>query len=236
MSRIGDKLTITFGLLIFSAIFVCAWYLYGQTRHHLEKELGQRLVDIAQTIANQLNGDIVRQFIPGNETGLTYHNLVSRLNRIKKKTAVSRIYIFDKLNRSLVDTEKSIPIGTEYIKLKFDQLELEYVWQKKGIASVLFLGKDENYYKSGYAPILVGEDVVAALGVDAGAAFLQILKRFRRDVLTFGLVCIFISIVIGFILSKTITNPIHKLVAAVDKISLGRTQRDSPWFSGRRGV
>ncbi|MGA1825131.1 MAG: ATP-binding protein [bacterium] len=221
MRRIGDKLTITFGLLIFSAISVCGWYLYGQTKHHFEKELGQRLVDIAHTIANQLNGEIIRQFIPGNETGLTYRKLVSRLNRIKEKTAVSRIYIFDKFNRSLVDTEKSVPIGTEYIKLKFDQLELEYVWQKKGIASVLFLGEDENYYKSGYAPIVVGEEVVAALGVDASAAFLQILKRFRRDVVTFALVCIVISIIIGFIVSKTITNPIHKLVAAVDKISLG---------------
>lgn len=221
MRRIGNKLTITFGLLILSAIFVCGWYFYGQTKHHLEKELGERLVDIAQTTATLLNGDIIRQLVPGNETGLTYRNLISQLNSIKQRTDASRIYIFDIHHRSLADTETSTPIGSEYLKLRFDQLELEYVWRKKGMASVLFLGEDGNYYKSGYAPILVGDEVVAAVGVDASAAFLQILKRFRRNALTFGAACILICMAIVFIMSKTITNTIHKLVAAVEKISLG---------------
>ena len=221
MRKIGDKLTITFGLLIFLAIFVCGWYFYGQTKHHLEKELGQRLVDIAQTISNLSNGNIIKQLTPGNETGLTYKNLVVQLNQIKKKSAVSRIYIFDKHNCSLVDTQDKIPIGTEYLKLRFDQLELESVWRKNGASSVLFLGEDGNYYKSGYAPILVEQEVVAAVGVEAGAIFLQILKKFKRNVLTFGLVCIIINVGIAFVMSKTITNPIHKLVAAIENISLG---------------
>jgi len=221
MRKIGDKLTITFGLLMFSAIFVCGWYLYGQTKHHLDKELGQRLVNIAQTIATHSNGAIIMQFVHGNETGLTYRNLVSQLNGIKQKTKVKRIYIFDKHRRSLVDTEIGIPIGTEYLKLKFDQLELEDVWQKKGAASVLFLGEDGQHYKSGYAPILVDDKVVAAVSVDASATFLQILKRFRRNVLTFSLICVIISVAIGFVVSKTITNPIYKLVAAAEKIGSG---------------
>jgi len=221
MRKISNKLTITFGLLILSAIFICGWYFYGQTEHHLEKELGERLVDIAQTIATLSDGDIIRQLVPGNEAGLTYRNLLSHLNRIRQSTDVSRIYIFDRHHRCLVDTEVSIPIGTEYLKLKFDQLELEHVWDKKGAASILFRGEDGNYYKSGYAPILVGDEVVAAVGVDASAAFLRILKRFGRNVLTFGAACILICAAIVFIVSKRITNPIHRLVDAVEKISSG---------------
>jgi len=221
MRKISNKLTITFGLLIFSAIFICGWYFYGQTEHHLERELGERLVDIAQTIATLSDGDIIRQLVPGNETGLTYRNMLSQMNRIRQRTDVSRIYIFDRHHRSLVDTEASIPIGTEYLKLRFDQLELEHVWRKKGAASVLFRGEDGNYYKSGYAPILVGDEVVAAVGVDASAAFLRILRRFGRNVLTFGAACILMCAAIVFIVSKRITNPIHRLVAAVEKISSG---------------
>jgi len=221
MFRISNKLTITFGLLISSAIFVCGWSFYGQTKHHLDTELGHRLVDIAQTVAVHSNGNIIKQLIPGNEDGLTYRHFVSQLSQVKEKTGVSRIYIFDKHNRSLLDTHTSIPIGNEYLKLKFDQLELESVWQKKSIPSVLFLGEDGNYYKSGYAPILVGDEVVAAVGVDASAAFLHILKKSRRNVLTFALVCIFISLVIVFIMSKKITSPIHTLVTAIDKIGSG---------------
>ncbi|MGA1796937.1 MAG: ATP-binding protein [bacterium] len=221
MRKISNRLTITFGLLISSAIFICGWYFYGQTEHHLERELGERLVDIAQTIATLSDGEIIRQLVPGNETGLTYRNLLSRMNRIRQGTDVSRIYIFDRHHRSLADTEASIPIGTEYLKLRFDQVELGQVWGKKGAASVLFRGEDGNYYKSGYAPILVGDEVVAAVGVDASAAFLQILKRFGRNVLTFGAACIIVCAAIVFIVSKRITNPIHRLVAAVEMISSG---------------
>jgi len=221
MRKIGDKLAITFGLLILSAILVCGWYLYGQTKHHLDKELGQRLVDIAQTIATHSNGLIITQLVPGNEDGLTYRNLASQLNRIKQTTQVKRIYIFDEHHRSLVDTEIRIPIGTEYLKLKFDQLELERVWQKEGAASVLFMGEDEHYYKSGYAPILVDDKVLAAVGVDASATFLQILQQYKNNVFTFGLVCVMMSVAIVFVVSKTITNPIHKLVAAAEKIGSG---------------
>ncbi|MBM3242394.1 HAMP domain-containing protein [Candidatus Poribacteria bacterium] len=219
--KIGDKLAVIFGLLIFAAILVCGWYIYGQTKHHLDQELGQRLIDIAQTIATHANGAIITQLVPGNETGLTYRNLVSQLNSIKHKTAVKRIYLFDANHRSLVDTEREIPIGIEYLKLKFDQLELERVWQKNGAASVLFLGDDGYYYKSGYAPILVNDKVVAAVGVDASATFLQILNRFRRNVFTFALACVIISVAIVFLVSKTITNQIHQLVAAAEKIGKG---------------
>ena len=221
MRKIGDKLAITFGILIFAAIFMCGWYLYKRTKHHLDKELGGRLVAIAQTIASHSNVAISTQLVPGNETGLTYRHLVSQLNRIKQKTAVKRIYIFNENRRSLVDTERRVPIGAEYLKLKFDQLELENVWQKRGVASVLFRGEDGEYYKSGYAPILVNDKVVAAVGVDASATFLQILKQFQRSVFTFGLICVVISVAIGFIVSKTITNPIHKLVAAAERIGSG---------------
>lgn len=116
MRKISDKLAITFGLLIFSAIFVCGWYFYRYTKYYLDRS---------------------------------------------------------------------------------------------------------DYYKSGYAPVLVDGKVIAIVGVDASAAFLQILKRFRRNVLTFGLACILISLTIVYIVSKTITNQIHKLVAAIENISLG---------------
>jgi len=221
MHKIGNKLAIIFGLLILSAIFVCGWYLYNQTKHNLDKELGQRLVDIAQIVATHTNGGIITRLVPGNETGLIYRNLVSELEQIKQRTTVKRIYIFDKKHRSLVDTQKNVTIGTEYLRLKFDQLELEKVWNKKATASVLFLGEEEQYYKSGYAPILLDNNVVAAVGVDASATFLQILKGFRRNVFTFGIICVIISVAVVFVLSKTITNPIHKLVAAAEKFGEG---------------
>jgi len=221
MHKISNKLAIIFGLLIFITILVCGWYFYGQTRHYLDQELGRRLVDIAQTIALQVNGDIITQLIPGDESSLTYGHTVTQLHEIKQKTDIKRIYIFDRNHRSLVDTESAVPIGSEYLKLKFDQLELESVWQRKGMASVLFLGEDGNYYKSGYAPVLADGRVIAAIGVDASAAFLKILEKYRRKVLSFGLAFILIGLAIGYIVSKTITNPVYKLVSAIENISSG---------------
>ena len=79
MRRIGNKLTTTFGLLILSAIFVCGWYFYGQTKHHLEKELGERLGISAAQIRKDLSqfGEFGKQ-----GTGYNISFLSDQLRRI----------------------------------------------------------------------------------------------------------------------------------------------------------
>ena len=219
--RIGSKLVFTFVLFVTIFVGASGWFLYRTTKNSLDNELGGKLVAIAQATTTQISQMFVMQLAPGDEETLTYINLLNKIKRVKAATEVKRVYIFDRYNRSLVDTNEDIPIGTEYIKLKFDRAELESLWLGESVHTVLFKGDDDIYYKSGYAPIKSNGEVIAAVGIDTSATFMQTIKSFGRTMVIFAGVSIIMTVAIGFLFARTITRPIHKLVKAADEIGSG---------------
>jgi len=230
--KIGNKLVVTFVLFVTIFIGATGWFLYRTTKDSLDNELGGKLVAIAQSATTQIDGMFVTQLSPGSEDTRTYANLLNKLKKVKEATKVKRVYIFDRENRSLVDTDSGVPIGTEYIRLKFNKSELESLWKNDSVHTVLFKGDDEIYYKSGYAPISTNGQVVAAVGVDTSATFMRAIKSFRRSVVIFAAVSILITIAIGFIFARTITRPISKLVRSADEIGKGNFEEEVRIESG----
>jgi len=224
--RIGNKLIVTFVLFVTIFVGSTGWFLYRSAKNSLDNELGGRLVAVAQTVTTQIEGIFVTQLLPGDETTLTYANVLKKLNNVKQATGVKRLYIFDKNNRSLVDTDETIPIGTEYIKLRFDKSELESLWNGNSVNTVLFKGDDGSYYKSGYAPIFVDGVVVSAVGVDTSATIMEAIRAFGRNVVIFAIVSILMTIAIGFLFARTITRPIGKLVKSVEEIGTGNFENE----------
>ena len=219
--RIGNKLVITFVLFVTIFVGSSGWFLYRSAKNSLDNELGAKLVAIAQVVTTQIEGIFVTQLLPGDETTLTYANILNKLNNVKQATGVKRLYIFDVNNRSLVDTNENVLIGTEYAKLRFDKSELESLWNGNSVHTVLFKGDDGTYYKSGYAPIMVDGSVVAAVGVDTSATIMRAIKAFGRSVVIFAIVSILMTVAIGFLFARTITRPIGNLVKAVEEIGKG---------------
>jgi two-component system, OmpR family, sensor kinase len=224
--RIGNKLVITFVLFVTIFVGSTGWFLYRSAKNSLDNELGGKLVAIAQTVTTQIEGIFVTQLLPGDETTLTYANVLKKLNNVKQATGVKRLYIFDKNNRSLVDTDETIPIGTEYSKLRFDKSELQSLWNGNSVHTVLFKGTDGAYYKSGYAPIIVDGAVVSAVGVDTSATIMEAIRAFGRNVIIFAIVSILITVAIGFLFARTITRPIDKLVKSVEEIGKGNFENE----------
>ncbi|MEK7398060.1 MAG: hypothetical protein AAB116_14095, partial [Candidatus Poribacteria bacterium] len=115
--KIGNKLVVTFVLFVTIFVGSTGWFFYRSAKNSLDSELGGRLVAIAQAVTTQIDGVFIVQLLPGDEATLTYANYLKKLNSVKEATGVKRLYIFDRNNKSLVDTDDSVPIGTEYIKL-----------------------------------------------------------------------------------------------------------------------
>jgi len=230
--KIGNKLVVTFVLFVTIFVGATGWFLYTTTKSSLDSELGGKLVAIAQSATTQISEMSVMQLSPGAEDTRNYANLLNKLKRVKEATDVKRVYVFDRENRSLVDTETDIPIGMKYSKLKFEKSELESLWKGDSVHTVLFEGDDEIYYKSGYAPIEVNGEVVAAVGVDTSATFVRAIKSFRRSVVIFAAVSIVITIAIGFLFARTITKPISELVKSADEIGKGNFDEEVRIDSG----
>ena len=210
----------------------CGFLLYTAARDSLDDELGKKLIAVAGAVTAQIDGEGVIQLRPGDEGSRTYRNIRQKLMRIRFNTDVKRIYFFDLNLLSLVETDEGVPIGIDYPKLRFDEVELRAV--RKGIpaASVLFKGVDGLFYKSGYWPVFVNGEVMAVLGVDASATFLASIRSIRRNLFIIGIISVLAAVLIAVLFSKTIVNPIKRLVVAAKEIGAGNYQKPISVKSG----
>ena len=221
-SRIGNKLVLSFVLLVMVVVGTSGWVLYEMTRRSLEWQMRDHLVSVAQLVSTGLYGDVLKRLRPGDESFSLHRKLTVRLQRSKEVVGAARIYVFDRQGRSLLDTESEVPIGREYHHLRIrDRLEVAKVWNGEPAYSVLFFTEDGVAYMTGYAPLYAGDQVVGGIGIDIGAGFVDTIRVFGRSVLVFACLGALITVVVALGLARSITRPIQKLVKAARQIGRG---------------
>jgi signal transduction histidine kinase len=224
--RIGRKLVLSFVLLIMVVVGGSGWVLFKLTERSLERQMSERLIAIAQLVSSGPNGEVLRHLRPGAESYGIYKRLTAQLRQAKEMVGARRIYVFDQSGRSLLDTEEGFSIGREYHNWIRDRLELEQVWQGIPAHSVRFKDEESGIdYMTGYAPIYAGGQVVAAVGVDIGAAFMDTIHVFKRSVFVLAGASALLTIVVALGLARTITRPIQRLVTAAREIGRGNLEK-----------
>jgi len=219
--RIGHRLVFSFVLLATALVGSTGLGLYTLTRRSFEQQMGGHLVAVARMVAALPNLELLRRLKPGSEDFRFYRSMSARLQRAREQAGLRRIYIFDREGRNLLDTEKKTPIGGQHHDLRIrDRLELARVWEGEAIHSVLFPDGD-TYYMTGYAPVYAGEQVVAAVGVDLGAGYMESIRAFKRSVLLYAGIGLLLTVVVALILAGRLTRPIQRLVLAARQIGQG---------------
>ncbi|MBN2288887.1 MAG: HAMP domain-containing protein [Candidatus Glassbacteria bacterium] len=233
--KLRTRIIVAFVAFVVPMIAASGLFYYETARRSLDTALGERLTAVAQATASRFNPLILSTFEPGDEDRRNYLSYRRSLLTIKEQTGLRRLYLFDPQGRSLIDTEEGIPIGSSYAGLRFQGRELETVLAGDAAASVLFRGEDGAWYKSGFAPVPDGQGQVAAVvGADAGAEYLDLIAGLGRSIFAFVLLGAALSVAIGFLLARTVSRPVHRLVAEADRIGHGRMGR--PVEIGSRGV
>ena len=224
-------------------------YLNWQLRLTLEDQLADTLESVAASIAVQIESDYLQSFLPGDESSRTYRTIRRKLIEICRATGMKRIYAFRRDGTNLIDTRPGMPIGGKHIRLQFNEQEIRRVVEGRTASSVLFQGNDDQFYKSGFAPILRDSVVIGAIGVDGSARTLVSIREIQRNLTSLGVMGILISLVLAFFFARRITTPLKKLERAARAIGQGnfadpiRAQgRDEVAFLGqtleemRRGI
>ena len=229
--RIGRKLVLSFVLLVMAMVAGSGWVLFELTEFSLEQQMGQHLVSEAELLSLLHSGDLIRRYVDLLHSGFvlerysSYQNIRKKYVRAKEMLGARRIYIFDRQGRKLLGTDDDgVRIGREYHHLRIsDSREVERVWQEGVVVhTVPFDDPETNIdYMTGYAPIFAGGEVVAVVGVDIGQAYVGPLRVFKRSVYIFAAVGALLTIVVGLALSRTITQPIQRLVQAAREIGRG---------------
>ncbi len=224
-TRIGHKLILSFVLLVMVVVGLSGWVLFELTDRSLERQMSDHLVSVATLVSTNLSGSVLRFMHPGREHSDLYRTLVGKLQRAEQGVGARHIFVFDRQYRSLLDTDGLMPIGREYPKLLFDSRELERVWKGYTAHSVLFYDGDIPYM-TGYAPIFHDGEVVAAVGVEIGAGFVDSIRIFGRSVLIFAGLGALLTVGVAWGLARTLTRPIQKLVEAAREIGQGNMNQE----------
>ena len=221
-ARIGQKLVLSFVLLVMVLVGTSGWALVELTRRSLEGQMRSHLISMAQMVASGISGDVLRILGPGWEHSGVYRTLVAKLSRAKEVVGARRIYVFNRLQRSLLDTE-GVPIGQQYHHIRIrDRSEVERALSGESTYSVLFFTDDDVAYMTGYAPIYDRGEIVAVVGVDIGAGFVDTMRVFKRSVLIFALLSALLTIVVAWAMALKLTRPIQELVRAAREIGQGK--------------
>jgi signal transduction histidine kinase len=215
------RLALTLLGVTFTVLTVNDLLIYWEIRHRMEQEIGTALSVAAVSLATQLDGAMVRGLKAEDTESRTYKNIQLRFERFLNRTDLRNAYLFNETGQSLVDARGDVAPGMVRTRLGYDSLELETVFNGQASSSVLFRGPDGLFYKSGYAPVFYEGAVVAAVGIDAGAAFLESVAGLERSMWGLGLICLLLAAVTGTVFAGQLVRPIRKLAAVARGIGRG---------------
>lgn len=211
------------------AIFATAgYYLNWQIRATLDRALGQNVEALAASFAQQIDPEFLLHIQPGDEDSRTFRNLKNQLDQFRSVASINRIYIFMLDGESIVDSDSLVRIGQPYTQLNYSRQEIESVINGRTANSVLFEGFGGKLYKSGFAPIFRGSEVVAGIAVEGSAEMLEAVTSIRNDLLVLGFVVAAGAMFLGGIFASRITTPLKKLQSASQKISQGYFHNQIP--------
>jgi len=225
-------------ILVLSFIFVSA--LSNLLIHEFAirsqfSQLRDKLMVIAQTAALMVDADLVLE-VPLNREGVNsaqYQAIAEKLNKIKAvNPPIKSIYTMTKTGREgiwqfIVDPEpiikgkRSSPTsypGDKYDASRFPEMLKGFF----GPSADKKLMRDEwGITLSGYAPVFdKNGKAVAILGVDIAAEDVYNTRKemHRRGIFVLA-AGIFVSLALGLLISRRITDPIKKLVEGTRRIA-----------------
>lgn len=222
ISRIQNKLILLFAAFCLVIFSVSGLLHYWYTESSLDEELGRKLIAVAQAARLQIHSDFVTRLERGDELSRTYRHYRKRLIELRDATDVERIYVIDREGGSFLDTDEGVLIGYRYPFLKFNQPELEMAERGLPAHSILFETYDGKLYKTAFVPIIINNECQCIIAVEGSATFLYLIKRIEWHLITIGIVGVIVSILIGIYFSRTISNPVTKLMEEAEKIGAGK--------------
>jgi signal transduction histidine kinase len=241
LGAIRTKTLAVFASLVTLLVVLSGLVWYRLTTSHLEREIGSRLLSVAELGRTNFSYDLVFELVraldevPPDEyvSRNSYLNALSKIENLKRSSRAKNVYVFDRHLRILASTDSTVTPGYVYPLLRGYGDELAAVFAGSERASMRFEDDRGNIYQSAFAP-LYGEEggpAIAAMGVDLSVAFLDVLRDFRRTTIWITAIGVAVAIVVGLVFARTLTRPITELVASAQRMEHGNLSEPVPVLS-----
>ena len=227
-NRIRTKLIVTFILLVTALIVASAMVWYRVATAHVRRETENRLLAVAE--AGALVIDPLTATALVNRVGPRTQQLAeAHLEALQRRLGVREAYVFDPGRRVLATTDTvRMDVGAVAPGLRNYAPEIERALQGEAVVTEPFSDERGNVYQTAMVP-LVGyadeaqtmEAIVAILAVDLSLGFLEVFRDFRRTTILLSLIAILLTVVVGVVFARTLSNPIGKLVSSAERMERG---------------
>ncbi len=219
--RIRTRLVVTYCLLTAGIFGVIGTFFYYIARDALDDEMGRRLVLVAELAASRQKPEQLLALRPGDEETPTYRRQTQSVRDLMELGAASRIYVFDAERKSLLDTDGNTKIGASYFRLETHRAEVRRAFAGESVVSQVFLGLDGLWVKSAFAPVRKGDEIVAALAVEADVPFFGTLARIKRNLLLYAIGATLLIVAVSVFLAIGFEKPIARLVQDARRLGSG---------------
>lgn len=228
--RIRTLLVLFLILQVSVVLGLAGYYLQWQMRQQLEAELARRLLGSAQTAAHvvekAVGASAVISLQPGDEEARAMKSLQRWLIPFAQNSGAARVLIFDRERRVFFDSATELALGGEYIRLRFDENEINSAWQGEARAAKLFLSEEGRPFKAAYAPLYENGRVVALLAIEGSAAALNAVEATRKVLWSIALASLLAATISGVYFARKLTAPLEQLRHAAAAIGQGSNEVD----------
>jgi two-component system sensor histidine kinase AtoS len=207
--------TLFVGIVI---LFVYGGFAYYVSKKTFDHEMGDRLMVIARLSADQTKAEWL-PFL--TDKGDLYDKFSDFLILKKKESQAKNILILDPDGRVLVDANGQYDFRENDWLRDLDPEPFDQAKKGTPSVSILFPESDGGIYKVGYAPIFHNRKVIAVMGVESSAGFMQDLDQFAKVLFTFGLVCLVLMGGLLYAFARRFIKPIEELAKVSQKIAAG---------------
>jgi signal transduction histidine kinase len=179
------RLAVAFVVFAAGALGIGGWLVYRSTRALLEAGLDEKLEAVAVSASLGIDGDLVSQLRPGDESTRLFQAYSTRLRELAPVSASA--FIFDSAGDLLVASWPGPAIGDRVHSLDLYGAEIEEAQATGTATTTLFQDEGGRWYKLGFARL---DDGPAVLAVAMPASFLEPLERLRAQMISFALVAL----------------------------------------------
>jgi len=200
-----------FGLLISSIV-----------EEGFQTEFAKRLISVADFAASRLEPELLELVSEGEEQEVLSIRLRDRLDKIRRRHEIERLYVFSREDRCVVDTSPGQRIGDVYLKHQLYESEMAELKKGLPVSTTLYTGAGERLYMTGFTVIPEEEGVRFFVAAEGAAGFFGLLERIRRNIYQLVLLGFIVAAVASSLFIGQILKPLSSLVRAIRRIADGR--------------
>jgi len=185
--KLQVALILIVAFVVFLALNLGSWLFLNRMSHHLDRELGKRLISTAVLAAELVEAEVLEDLLPTPDNRLSLLFIQDKLREIRRKHELEGAYIIDRNYQTLIDSYAEFFPGLQRTYLQADSLYVKKAWLGIPSASPLHTLGDAHF-KTAYAPVHnPNGEVVGVLVTEANAHFFSLLAAFRKTLILFAI-------------------------------------------------